>query len=92
MCVFLYFIIYLSIYFYVRRYDCSGATRISFRRGQSSGSGPLQTQSGPLKARTAPSKPERALQVQVQVQVQCIYGHFQMLAYYLVRVRVHTVT
>ena len=30
----------------------SGATRISFRRGQSSGSGPLQTQSGPLKSQS----------------------------------------
>ena len=34
----------------------SGATSISFRRGQSSGSGPLQTQSGPSKARAGPCK------------------------------------
>ena len=55
-------------------FGASGATRISFRRGQSSGSGSLQTQSGPLKsqngpykaragpfkARTGPPRPERA--------------------------------
>ena len=34
----------------------SGATRISFRRGQSSESGPLQTHSGPLKSQNGPYK------------------------------------